>query len=85
MVAVLMARRVVLHVGAMKSGTSYLQRLLMENRELLGERGVLLPGQSWRDQVRGVVDVLDRQGARRHRARAGRDAGGGKRVARPGA
>lgn len=56
-----MARRVVLHVGAMKSGTSYLQRLLMENRELLVERRVLLPGQSWRDQVRGVVDVLDRQ------------------------
>ena len=56
-----MARRVVLHVGAMKSGTSYLQRLVAENRDLLGERGVLLPGETWRDQVRGVAEVLDRQ------------------------
>lgn len=55
-----MARRVVLHVGAMKSGTSYLQSLLMANREALAEHGVMLPGRVWRDQVSGVVDVLGR-------------------------
>ena len=56
-----MARRVVLHVGAMKSGTSYLQRLMMKNRQLLLGRGVLLPGRVWRDQVGGVVEILERR------------------------
>ena len=56
-----MARRVVLHVGAMKSGTSYLQRLMMNNRQLLLDRGVLLPGRVWRDQVGGVVEILERK------------------------
>jgi len=55
------ARRVVLHVGAMKSGTSYLQRLMMTNRQLLLDRGVLLPGRVWRDQVGGVVEILERK------------------------
>lgn len=55
-----MAQRVVLHVGSMKSGTSYLQSLMMANRELLAERGLLLPGEVWRDQVSGVADVLGR-------------------------
>lgn len=55
-----MARRVVLHVGAMKSGTSYLQGLMMANRPALAEHGILLPGRVWRDQVTGVADILDR-------------------------
>lgn len=55
-----MARRVVLHVGSMKSGTSYLQGLMMSNRDLLAERGLRLPGRVWRDQVSGVADVLGR-------------------------
>ena len=56
-----MAQRVVLHVGAMKSGTSYLQHLMLANRSLLEQRGVFLPGQRWRDQVSAVADVLDRK------------------------
>lgn len=56
-----MAQRVVLHVGAMKSGTSYVQRLLMANRALLAQRGVLFPGGSWHAQVRAVAEVLERQ------------------------
>lgn len=55
-----MAQRVVLHVGSMKSGTSYLQSLMMANRKLLAHRGLLLPGRVWRDQVSGVAEVLDR-------------------------
>lgn len=55
-----MAQRVVLHVGSMKSGTSYLQGLMMSNRDLLSQRGLLLPGRTWRDQVSGVARVLDR-------------------------
>ena len=56
-----MASRVVLHVGLMKSGTSYLQRRLDANRALLAERGVLLPGRRWRDQMLAVSDVLGRK------------------------
>lgn len=55
-----MAERTVLHVGAMKSGTSYLQTLLVTNRALLAERGLLFPGERWRDQVSAVADVLGR-------------------------
>ncbi|MCR6031477.1 hypothetical protein GGQ22_08445 [Nocardioides sp. zg-579] len=58
-----MASRVVLHVGLMKSGTSYLQQRLGANRALLRERGVLFPGGTWRDQVLAVSDVLERKQA----------------------
>ncbi len=53
-----MAERVVLHVGAMKSGTSYLQAQLFANKEALAQQGVLVPGSGWGDQVAGVLDVL---------------------------
>jgi hypothetical protein len=39
-----MAKRVLLHVGAMKSGTSYLQHLCQANRPRLREAGILWPG-----------------------------------------
>lgn len=54
-----MARRVVLHIGSMKSGTSFLQNVLGANREALAERGVLFAGARWRDQVDAVRDVAD--------------------------
>lgn len=53
-----MAHTVVLHIGAMKSGTSYIQRNLGSNREVLADQGFLFPGKSWRKQVLGVLDVL---------------------------
>ena len=40
---------IVLHIGAMKTGTSYLQSVLERNKELLDDRGVLWPGTSWKD------------------------------------
>ncbi|WP_372729796.1 hypothetical protein [Nocardioides sp.] len=52
-----MAERVVLHVGAMKSGTSHLQGRLFAGQELLGERGILVPGRAWGHQVRAVRDL----------------------------
>lgn len=39
-----MADRVFLHVGAPKTGTSYLQRILWANKKRLRENGYLLPG-----------------------------------------
>ena len=53
-----MPGRVVLHVGAMKSGTTYIQSRLFANKELLEERGVLLPGREWVSQVYAVKHLL---------------------------
>jgi hypothetical protein len=53
-----MARTVVLHIGAMKSGTSFIQHVLGGNRGVLAEQGFLFPGSTWRKQVLGVLDVL---------------------------
>jgi len=54
--------RVVLHVGAMKSGTSFLQSLMYANKDLLLERGVLLPGPRWAYQVRAVRSLFNGDG-----------------------
>ena len=58
--AVLGPRRpqVFLHVGAMKTGTTYLQHLMDDNRERLLDAGVLWPGDSWADQMLAAVDVM---------------------------
>ena len=63
-----MAERVVLHVGTMKSGTSYLQALLFADKPRLAEAGVLVPGAQWTDQARAVRQALaPRQGGSRPR------------------
>ena len=54
-----MSRRLLLHVGAMKSGTSFIQsRLFANKRMLLDERGILVPGMNWLSQVMAARDVL---------------------------
>ncbi|MCL8024946.1 hypothetical protein [Nocardioides bruguierae] len=53
-----MAERVVLHVGLMKSGTTYLQGLLEHSSDLLADQGVLFPGPTWDTQLRAVNDFL---------------------------
>lgn len=50
-----------LHVGLMKSGTSYLQSRLVAAPEQLAAAGVLFPGRVWRDQVNAISDALGRQ------------------------
>lgn len=57
-----MARRLVLHVGLMKSGTSFLQQVMQTNRRLLHDRGVLFPG-PWRRQVQATRDIIEHGGA----------------------
>lgn len=56
-----MAERVTLHVGTMKSGTTYLERRLEQNRGALAEQGILFPGSSWGAQVHAVGDLLGRE------------------------
>ncbi len=47
-----------LHIGAMKTGTTYLQQLMYANRAALGEAGLFLPGERWGSQVRAVQEVM---------------------------
>ncbi len=48
----------VLHAGAMKTGTTYLQSKLIANRDHLEEHGVDFGGRIWRQQVQAVQDLL---------------------------
>lgn len=50
--------RVVLHVGTMKSGTTFLQRLLFAQKSQLAAAGVLVPGAAPSSQPNAVYDVL---------------------------
>lgn len=49
-----------LHIGAMKTGTTFLQSLMRRHRVDLDRAGVLFPGRTWREQSYGVRDILDR-------------------------
>ena len=52
-----MTKRVYLHVGAPKSGTTYLQRVLEANRVALAEAGVLVVGDRHVDRVHAAMVV----------------------------
>lgn len=54
-----MAERVVIHIGLMKSGTTFLQGRLGANREQLAQQGVLFPGPAWRRHVNAVSDLME--------------------------
>ena len=58
-----MARRVIVHIGLMKSGTTFIQGRLGANRRRLDAQGVLFPGPQWRRHVNAVQDLMG------HRAR----------------
>ena len=65
---------VYLHIGAMKTGTTYLQELVYANREQLAAAGLVLPGRTWGRQVRGVQDVMRLGRTDRHIRRMSRGA-----------
>lgn len=56
-----MARRVFLHVGTPKSGTTFLQSLWWYHREALAARGLLLPGNAIADHFHASALVSDRR------------------------
>lgn len=56
-----MARRVIVHVGAMKSGTTSLQHALYAHRDHLTDLGILVPGRTWRDQADAAWNLRGRQ------------------------
>lgn len=54
-----MTQRVYLHVGAPKSGTTYLQRVLEANREALAAAGALVVGQRHLDRIHAAMVVRE--------------------------
>ena len=54
-----MTERVLFHVGSPKSGTTYLQRVLRDNRALLADHGVLVAGETHRELVHAAMAVRD--------------------------
>ena len=53
------AKRIFLHVGTTKSGTTFLQRVMWAHRERLLEEGVLLPGSGGSDHFAAALDVRE--------------------------
>jgi hypothetical protein len=51
--------RVFLHIGLPKTGTTYLQRNLWENKKALSRAGLLLPGRHRRRHLLASLDVRD--------------------------
>jgi hypothetical protein len=61
-----------LHIGPMKTGTTYLQQALSDNKGLLDAHGVLVPGSRPRsDHVKAVRDITGVDGHRDTRTFAG--------------
>ena len=56
-----MSTVVVLHVGLMKSGTSFIQQQLLAQRDHLASQGVAILGRNWGHQVTAVKDALRRR------------------------
>jgi hypothetical protein len=56
-----MAERIILHIGAPKTGTTFLQAVLFHNQQRLADAGVLVPGRNRRDHGFAATGV--RQGA----------------------
>ncbi|MGI9155716.1 MAG: hypothetical protein ACR2FG_03640 [Marmoricola sp.] len=54
-----MSRRVFLHVGAPKTGTTYLQDTLATNRELLADAGLSYPATKSGSHFEAAIDLID--------------------------
>ena len=52
-------RRVVVHVGAPKTGTSFVQDLLFQNRERLATQGVLYPADRFDAHFLAALDLME--------------------------
>jgi hypothetical protein len=65
-----MARRVFLHLGLPKTGTSYLQTILWSHREELRAAGLLVPGRGRRDHLWASLVVRDDPRLARRHAKA---------------
>jgi hypothetical protein len=58
------AERLVLHVGLMKSGTTFIQGRCNANRELFAQQGILFPGPTWARHAQAVSDLIESKHAK---------------------
>jgi hypothetical protein len=65
-----MATRVYLHVGLPKTGTTFVQTVLWENRPALAEQGIVYPGVRRREHMWSSVVIRERPGLERRNPRA---------------
>ena len=53
-----MARKVIVHIGAPKTGTSFVQDLLFQTRERLGEHGICYPADRFDSHFLAALDLM---------------------------
>ena len=53
-----MTKRVLLHVGTPKTGTSYLQDVLFRNKKVLADHDILYPAERFDDQFLAALDLM---------------------------
>ena len=53
-----MTKRVLLHVGTPKTGTSYLQDVLFRNKRVLADHGILYPAERFDAQFLAALDLM---------------------------
>ena len=54
-------RTVFVHVGPLKTGTTYVQGVLWSNQQLLADRGICLPLKTFGQQTRAVMGLMDKR------------------------
>lgn len=54
-----MAERVYLHIGAPKTGTTFLQEVLRKNRDPLASKGIWYVGERWTDHVHARLALIE--------------------------
>ncbi len=64
-------RRVFVHIGLPKTGTSYLQTIMWSHRDELREAGLLVPGRERRDHLWASLEVREDPSLQRRGRRAG--------------
>lgn len=52
-------RRVLVHVGTPKTGTSYLQDVLFLNRDSLQDQGILYPADRFDEHFLAALDLME--------------------------
>jgi hypothetical protein len=53
--------RVFVHIGPLKTGTTFLQSVLVQNKQLLAANGALFPRQTYGLQVKSALDLLNKR------------------------
>jgi hypothetical protein len=59
--AAMTSTRVFVHIGPLKTGTTFLQSVLVQNKPALAANGVLFPRQTYALQIKSTLDLLNKR------------------------